>query len=416
MNNKAQTIVLKLPKVPNFRKIYESKDGNGIMYSASCPILDIFGVRKEIDRLLEINPRTQKETSAPSKAMRETLKNAQDMFIFRNRGMTFMAYDATWDNKTNELIITFKIDTSPEGETNGLADGAHTYEVIKDFVEEVDEAERKDITAEVRLDIMIGFEERPEEVMEIVEARNTSTQVKDESLLNSKGVFDPLKEALKGASYANDIAYYENQRIDETDVDSGYRTIKITSVISYLMCFDVTTFSENDHPTQAYSSKRKPLAWYEQKLKDDRPNLIALLALTKDILDLRDYIESQIPRVWNRISGRYADQKGVRKLNNEIELDFSNYTVDYDVPGGHVYPILAAFRALVVKDGNVYKFRRQPKELFDKMNTQNMKSLLYKLRGAKDQDPQTMGKNSDLYDSCYGTLRGYYYELEAGRK
>ncbi len=409
-NNKKTTIVLTIPKVTNFRKIYESKDEGGSMYGATCSILDIFSIRDQIDKLLDINPRTQKESSAPSKAMRETLRDAQEMFVFRNRGMTFIAYDAVWDNKTHALTLTFKVDPNSNNESNGLADGGHTYEVINNFVNDIDEAERKDIVAEIRLDILTGFDNKSDEVSEIVQARNTSTQVKDESLLNSRGVFDLIKNSLKGEPYENNIAYYENERIDEKNPESGYRTNKVANILSYLMCFDQKEFTENIHPIKAYSSKKKPVEWYVKKWKDDKEDLLALTSLLKEILSLRDYVESQIPRAWNKWSGRFGDQKGVKKLKKETKLDFSNYKVEYDVPGGYVYPILASFRSLLVKEGNVYKFRTDPKKLFDSMNIEERRSLIHKLKGVDNDDPQAMGKSNALYDTCYGALRGYYYE------
>lgn len=401
-------IEIKLPNVVNFRKVYESKDGTGTMFGATCRIVDIYAARKEIETLRDINPRNQKESSAPSKAMRETLRDAQDMFVFRNRGLTFMAYDASWDNKSNELTLTFAAESN--NGANGLADGGHSFDVITEFVEETDESERKDITAEVRLDIITGFQAKADEVGVIVEARNTSTQVQAYTMLNHKGLFDPVKETLKGTSYADNIAYYENERKDENDSTSDFRTIKVATILSYLMCFDMSVFTENEHPTQAYSSKRKPLKWYENKLETGREDLDALLPLLPQILELRDYIESEVPRVWNHLSGRFANQKGVRKLKKEAVLDFSGYTVDYDIPAGYVYPILAAFRAILVKEKGVYRFKTDPKKLFDQMNEDGQRSLVFKLKQAEDQDPQAMGKSQTLYDSCYGSLRGYYYE------
>lgn len=408
-----KTIVLTLPRVENFRKIYESRDGVGVMYSASCPIKDIFDAHEKIDGLLEINPRTQKFSSVPSKAMRETLTDAPSMFVFRNRGLTFIARDAVWDNKINELTLTFELAGIPEQEINGLADGGHTYEVIKDFVEGIDPQESSEIKAEVRVDILTGFENKLDEVAAIVEARNTSTQVRDESLLNNIGVFNPIKEVLVSASYEDQIAYYENQRVDESDPLSKSRPIKIANVISYVMCFDTGTFTENDQPVQAYSSKKKALAWYEKKwngTEEDREDLVALIALTPKILDLRDYIESTIPTVWNRWSGRFVDQKGVSKLTRERKLDFSDYTVDYDVPGGYVYPVLSAFRSILEKKNGKYQFKVEPKELFDRMNAEKGRSLVLKLKNTSDQDPQALGKNGDLYGACYASVLAYFYE------
>lgn len=408
-----KSIVLTLPRVENFRKIYESGDGVGVMYSASCSIKDIFDVREKVDDLLEINPRTQKFSSVPSKAMRETLTDAPSMFVFRNRGLTFIARDAIWDNKTNELTLTFELTGVPEREINGLADGGHTYEVIKDFVGSIEPQEQGGVNAEVRIDILTGFENKLDEVGAIVEARNTSTQVRDESLLNNNGVFNAIKESLSGTSYANEIAYYENHRIDESDPSSRSRSIKIANVISYLMCFDTTTYSENDQPVQAYSSKKKALAWYEKKWNgssEDQENLKALVALMPQILDLRDYVESTIPTVWNRWSGRFADQKGVSKLTHDRKLDFSEYVVEYDVPGGYVYPVLSAFRSIIEKKNGKYQFRVNPKDLFDRMNDERGRSLVLKLKNTSDQDPQALGKNGDLYGACYASVLAYYYE------
>jgi hypothetical protein len=404
-----KTIKVKLPHVHNFRKLYDSENA-GAMFAATCPIVSIFGARNEIDALLEINPREQKQTSVPSKAMHETLRDNPKSFVFRNRGLTFVAQDVTWDNKTEELEMTFAIDLSSDSQVSGLGDGGHTYDVIKDFVGEVEEAAQKELPAEVRLDIITGFDANPDEINAIVEARNTSTQVQEESLLNAKGYFAPIEEILAGQKYANQIAYYENQPVVDNDPNLGYRPIKVNTVLSYLMCFDQGVFSENQHPTIAYSSKRKALDWYKGKFEKDSDDLNALVKIMPQILDLHDYIEAQIPEIWNKISGRLADQKGVKKLKKEEALDFSDYKTRYVIPGGFVYPILSAFRSLLVKKGGEYSFRKDPKEIFERMNAESGRSLLWKLVNVQDKDPQAMGKNPELYDSCYGSLRGYYYE------
>lgn len=404
-----ETFKITVPNVHNFRKVYDS-DGRGSMYGATCPIVSIYSVRDAIDKVLEINPRTQKQTSAPSRAMHETLRDAQDSFVFRNRGITFVVQDVSWDNKTEDLEMTFSIDPAADTQTSGLADGGHTYEVIKDFINITDESEQGEITAEVRLDIISGFDEKVDEIGAIVESRNTSTQVKDETLLNYRGVFKPIEDSLAKQKYANDIAYYENQLTDEKNPESAYRAINISSVLSYLMCFDQEVFNENQHPIAAYSSKKKALDWFEKRHKENEQDTIAFAQILPEILDLKDYIESQIPVVWNKVSGRFADQKGVKKLKNSKTLDFSQYQTDYAIPGGFIYPILGAFRSLLVKSDKAYKFRVDPKKIFDQMNAEKGRSLVYKLVNVQDKDPQTIGKNPELYDSCYGSLRGYYYE------
>lgn len=398
-----------IPNVHTFRKIYESKDGNA-MYSATCPILSIHAAREQLDKVLGINPRYQKLTSVPSKSMQETLRDEQDTFVFRNRGLTLVAGNAMWDNKTEDLEIEFEISGSANEEINGLADGGHTYNVIKDFVDQVVESEQKEITAEIRLDLITGFADQQEDIIPLVEARNTSTQVRLESIMNMKGMFNDVKDVLEGESYAGKIAYHENELIDKDNPDAGLRSIKISSLLSYLLCFDPTLFNENQHPTVAYSSKKKVLDMFAERYRTDKEDVVALIRLLPQIVELRDHIESSLPDVWNKVSGRFANQKGVRALKRERMLDFSDDKVKYDVPSGFIYPLLSANRALLVKSKGKYGFRQDPRELYDKMNAEEGRSLVYKLINVSDKDPQAMGKNPELYDACYGTLRGFYYE------
>lgn len=403
-----KTLKINIPRVHNFRKVYDSD--MGIMYGATCPIMSIYSVRKEIDKILDINPRTQKQSSVPSRAMQDTLQDHQEAFVFRNRGLTIIAVDVNWDNKSENLEMTFEIDEHGDAPTSGLADGGHTYDVIKSFIDETDESERKEITAEVKLDIITGFNGKLDEISAIVESRNTSTQVRDETILNYRGIFRPIEQALATQKYADKVAYYENQLVDDKNPESSYRPINISTVLSYLMCFDTQVFNENEHPTGAYSSKKRVLAWYEKRFRENPKDMEELARLVPEILALRDYIEFKIPEVWNKVSARFGDQKGVKKLKGVRQLDFSDYQTGYTIPGGFVYPLLSAFRAILTKDASEYKFKIAPKELFDQMNNEKGKSLIYKLVNVQDKDPQAMGKNAELYDSCYGSLRGYYYE------
>ncbi|MDD4531171.1 MAG: AIPR family protein [Candidatus Pacebacteria bacterium] len=402
-------VKISLPQVHNFRKIYDSEKGS--MYAASCPIMSIYAVKDQMDKVVDINPRNQKGSSTPSKAMQETLKDSPESFVFRNRGLTFVVHDVVWDNKTDNLEMVFLINDSSDDQVNGLADGGHTYEVIKRFISETEESEQREIKAEVRLDIITGFDNNQDEIAEIVESRNTSTQVKDETLLDYKKVFDPVKKAIENKEYAKYIAYYENEYIDHNDPDSGYRPIGIASVLSCLMCLDVDVYNENQHPTSAYSSKKKVIEWFSNRAEKNPVDTANFCKILPQVLDLKDYIESQIPKIWNRVSARFGDQIGVKKMKNEKNLDYSDYTVDYIIPGGFVYPILSAFRGLLIKDKNGYSFKVNPKEIFDQMNSENGKTLIYKLINVENKDPQKMGKNPALYDSCYGALKGYYYEL-----
>lgn len=408
-NNK--TISVTIQNVTSFRKIYEMKDGPGTLYGATVSVFDLFKVRDQIEQTLNINPRNQKTTSRPSKAMEDTLTDSQDMFVFRNRGITFIAKDVIWSNSTGDLTLSFDLVGQKDEEVNGLADGGHTYNVLMRYIDQIAESERKDVSAYVRLDIITGFNDLPDEVNMIVEARNTSTQVREETLLNKEGIFEPLKVALAGAKYADQIAYFENQYIDDKDPEKGYRPIKVSTVLSYLMCFDPVAFDEDSHPVVAYSSKTKAIDWYKNRYDTDKADLIAFLSLAKEIINFHDLVEAQVPKIWNKFSGRYADQKGVNPLKKEASLSFSDYKVTYNVPGGHIYPIMAAFRSVVVSNGKGYSFKVKPESLF--LNAKELGiSLIKKIKNSPDDDPQKLGKNSDLYGNCYSTVKLASYEYK----
>ena len=177
------------------------------------------------------------------------------------------------------------------------------------------------------------------------------------------------------------------------------------------MCFDTETYDEDTHPTVAYSSKTKAIDWYVNRFNADKNDLVSFLKLATVILSFHDLVESQVPKVWNKISGRYADQKGVKSLKKESGLSFSQYKVNHNIPGGHVYPVMAAFRSVVLNDGKSYSFKINPETLFRDAKDLSG-SLIKKIKNSPDDDPQKLGKNSDLYGNCYSTVKLASYEYK----
>ena len=68
-NNKKKEVSVIIKNVDSFRKIYAGKNDLGALFGASVSILDLYKVRDQIDETLSINPRNQKDSSRPSKAM-----------------------------------------------------------------------------------------------------------------------------------------------------------------------------------------------------------------------------------------------------------------------------------------------------------------------------------------------------------
>jgi hypothetical protein len=184
-----------------------------------------------------------------------------------------------------------------------------------------------------------------ENVTSIAGARNTSTQVKPKSLLDLNGFFDPIKTVLDKESYGAQIAYVEN----ETDSDNEKKIIPVETILAYLECFHLESWSDGSHPTSVYSSKAKVVDNFE-KNKDEIYKYVPLLP---KILALRDIIYREYPEVYNSNNGKFGLLSGVNARVTR-PLNFISDTSSYDIPEGFIFPILAAFRLLVkIENGNV---------------------------------------------------------------
>src|SRR5262249_49700047 len=135
---------------------------------------------------------------------------------------------------------------------HGLLDGGHTYNILLEERETLQDAQY------VKLELLEGFKQ--EEIPTLVDARNTSNQVRDQSLMNLQGEFEKLKKALALQHYSGLIAYKEHELLD----DGGSKPIDVREVIAILTCFDRANFSDRVHPINAYRSKSACLQHFSE--------------------------------------------------------------------------------------------------------------------------------------------------------
>ena len=110
----------------------------------------------------------------------------------------------------------------------------------------------------VRLEILEGF--RSEDISDLVEARNTSNQVRDQSLLNLTGEFEKLKKALSKAPYADLIAYKEYEVLPNGEP----KPIDVRDIIAILTAFEREHFDDKTPSDQRLSVEGRvpsPLCW-----------------------------------------------------------------------------------------------------------------------------------------------------------
>lgn len=344
---------------------------------------------KDFEEWREINPRDPKTSSGVAKKIADSLQNQPENFLFRNRGLTLLSENVSFDNETNELSVEFS-----DKSMHGLLDGGHTYAVIREAFDSLADDERDNTNlnnAYVKLEILEGITSK-EETTEIVGARNTSTQVKDQSLANLLQHFDSIKDILKNEPYANRIAYKET----ELDEDGSRKDIDIKEILSYLICFDREGFGDNAHPVIAYSGKSAVLKYAES----NRDRLQKYLPLLPEILVLRDEIYEQMPSAWNDIGGKFGALEGVnRKKQDSVELPFKNTATSYAIPSSFVYPILASFRALVEVADNGCSWKASPVSFFNKHKSELVGRLVE--QALVFRNPNKLGKEKTVWQSCY---------------
>lgn len=338
-----------------------------------------------------INVRDPRLTGAVPKAIRESVKDNPELFVFMNRGIVLSVDSVSFDNKTSAVTLTLR-----DPNIHGLLDGGHTYNIL---LEERDGLEHPQ---HVRLEILSGFER--DEIPGLVDARNTSNQVRDQSLMNLSGEFDKLKKALAGHRYANMIAYKEYQ----VDEDGNPKPIDVREVIAILTVFDRDHFSDRVHPINAYRSKATCL----QHFAANKGSYEKIYPLANDILELYDYIQLYLPDLYNRVrakrgdvtGGKFGRLTGVTTYDGKrrTQLLFIGKESKYGVPAGFVYPMLGAFRALLDEKKGRYVWAKG----FDafKLLQGDMGETLADTIGnfALDaRNPSKTGKSPLVWQACY---------------
>jgi hypothetical protein len=335
-----------------------------------------------------VNPRDADIASWVSKKIRESLTDNPEMFLFRNRWLTIIAESIEFDNKKNIL----KIELSNK-EKHGLLDGGHTYKVIMDYLSE--NADKEGLGAFVKLELIERVEDS--EIVSIVEARNTSSQVKDQSIAELNNLFEEIKKVLESKSYSNRIAYKEFELLE----DGSEKDIDIKEILSYLICFDAWSFNDKNHPIKAYSSKKSVLDHFIANIE----SISKYIKLLPVILELRDIIYEELPWTYNSRWWKFWRLTWVTFLENKprmdkTELRFIGKNSEYRIPNSFIYPILAAFRILVNDKNWNIEWKTDPLELFQELKEDLIIDRVCE-QALKLWNPNKLWKDRLVWKSCY---------------
>lgn len=340
---------------------------------------------------MNTNPREQKLNSQVAKAIEDSLCSNDRAFHLKNRGVVLSAESVTYNNQKEIVTINF-----PDEQVHGNIDGGHTYKIV---------CEHKDENPNqyVQFEVMTGVEDIIEE---LARARNTSVQVDEKSMAELANKFDPIKEGLQGMPFYKRIAFKQNQLEVDSLSGKNLKMIDARDIVAIINMFEMEHSEQKMQPTQAYSSKSRMLQVY----LDDPERYRRFTNIAPDIFDLFDAIETEFAEAYNSSGGRYGRKKYSGYKDNKIvcRSKFNEQEMIYKVPDGLLYPVVGAFRTLVVYNKTTDKYEWyngvNPITVWNACKVALVKKVM-DFAGSIGDNPNAVGKDSNIWDLAYMTVQ-----------
>jgi hypothetical protein len=300
------------------------------------------------------------------------------------------AKKVSFNNRTDEVTIEFGDD-----EYHGNIDGGHTYKIICEHKDE-----QPLIKQYVQFEVMTGVEDIIED---LARARNTSVQVDEKSMAELAGKFDPIKEGIEGMPFYKRIAFKMNQVEQDSETGKNLKMIDARDIVAIINMFDIERYTATSQPIQSYSSKGSVLKVY----LEDPEYYRAFVNIAPDIFDLYDAIETEFAEAYNSTGKRYGGKKfsGYKDGRCVGKSKFRLQEIAYKIPDGLLYPTLAAFRALVRRDGKTgkYYWTENPITVWENCKNDLVGKIMTFTNSIGD-NPNKVGKDSNIWDLAYMTV------------
>lgn len=344
---------------------------------------------------LKVNPREPNMHTDVAKEIIAAVKEPETDFYLNNRGIVISAKSLTFDTANSEVSVDLGDPDDPEDlELYGILDGGHTYKAIIENRDSIP----SDLEKYVRVEVITNVQN----IARLSDARNTSRQVSDAALFNLDGKFGDVIEAIKDTSFANRVAYKDNENKD----------IHVLTLLRLMYAMDIKKFPDDSiAPVQSFSGKAQVFKRYSQVY--DTPLYKALTKQIPKLAELYDRIELELPQKYRTykealgIKGKFGKITGVENVTrdkNDKDTGRMNYTTysqtptKYQISSGYIYPIFGAFRALLKYDEakeTVY-WLFDPLELWEEVGTSLTQNTF---EGARN--PQATGKDTKIWLSNY---------------
>jgi hypothetical protein len=382
---------------PQFRSI-PSPAGNsrvGLFYTQAAVVpRDLWDWR-------EVNPREVNRRSSVYHAISETLKQEPERFHERNRGITLVVHELSYDDKKKEALV--RVD---DPKLHGVVDGAHTLDAILEAQKQPPE---NDWPAFVFVKVFVGVD--VDQIAEIAGGLNTSQQVDLKSLENLRDHFEELQRVLAKEKYADQVAYKMN---DPKPVD-------VREILYYLAVFDCTEYNEKKHPVALFGRKEGIVRRFADQAKEDNKDagdsFRVLISRAPEILRLRDMIEK---RALELPIGRYKVGKGTRvrsESHRANHLTFLDEEINGKIPLGWIMPMLAGFRANVLwnKPKGSFSWIVPIDDLLDSCINELVLGI-QDVHAQENSRPEFVGRNSIAWRMSYSTVSQSILQWQLARE
>lgn len=337
---------------------------------------------------MRTNPRDQKLTTNVAKEIAKSIESGCKNFHEKNRGIVMSVDKFAYDNKTGLVKVILS-----DPEIHGNIDGGHTLKIIL----------QKQINNELLFEQYVFFEffTGISSPVELAEARNQSIQVDQRSIEELNRSFEPIKEALKNENYFNRIAFKQNQHVGDKNV------IDVREIIAILNMFNQSIYpKESDaQPIQSYTGKEASLNRF-LRLKDSRDQIIKNMApIIPDIFQIWEMVETTFADKGNTVNRTYRKKKMSKYVGEDDIINYSvfgNQPMNYVLPKGLIFPIVAAFRALVQVDKSTqeYSWIISPEIIWDKLGGKMINIIMTSAEDLSDS-PDAVAKSPNTWDLLY---------------
>ncbi len=328
------------------------------------------------------------------RAMVETVEQDPQSFHVRNRGITYFCERFQYDNGKATLAVTVPAAVNGGDDTDndrkfGIGDGGHTFGVIEDTIKrEADLRAQDDEWKEphVRVHFIAGYKNTDIPIEQVVEALNTSAQVRQVSLDEYANKFDELKKALTDSGFdINLIAFRENEDKEWT----------VEEIIQRMACFLKERWTET-HPASMYKSKSKALELYTND--NTRGEFQKLYPVIKDVITLPEYIQATLSEgdIVQRKS--FSRLRAVKLLPKKWKRPGTQFPTEHRLDLAALLPMAAAFRELLRVRGDRYEWRFPPHDVF-KACAQSLYSVLT-TRLLKTRNASQLGSDMEYWGNC----------------